>query len=116
MSYETPPQAPFLNVFKGALVGPLSPVDGYVYLTKGVLGWNPETFPAIVVQATGAVTAVEVLGLDGETWCAYPGTDATIGSGEVKILRGRWTAIRLATADDVWVKGDLLDAAYNSGL
>lgn len=115
MSQEYPPQAPSLNTHAGAVVGPLSPIGGYVYLTKPVLGWSPSMFPAIIIQAVASAT-VDVMGLDGVTWCTYPGASNSIAAGKLKVIRGRWTALRVTTADVIWVKGDLNAFAYNGEL
>lgn len=97
-------KAPTLNVYKGALVGPLVPsASNEVILTHTTLGVSPETFPVILLQCDPAAT-VQVLGLDGATWISYPGT---LTAGSLKILRGRWVALKVSTTAPVWFKGEL---------
>ncbi len=109
------PQAPFINDFKASTAGPLPPIGGVVYLTKATLGWSPELYPVILIQAAASAT-VEVLGIDDETWCPYPGTTDTVAAGEIGVFRGRWKGYKVTTADDIWVRGDLVFTAYNSDL
>ena len=94
---------PALNNHKGALTGPISPVSGAVVLNFSTLGWSPELFPVLIMQCDSGAT-VEVLGLDEATWIAYPGS---LTSGTLKILRGRWKALKVTTSAPVYVKGDL---------
>lgn len=94
---------PALNNHKAALAGPLSPVGGSVILNYGTLGWSPELFPVIVLQCASGAT-IEVLGLDEATWIAYPGT---LSSGTLKVIRGRWKALKITTDTALYAKGDL---------
>jgi hypothetical protein len=97
-------KTPTLNVHKGSLRGPLEAnADDEVILSFTTLGLSPELYPVILLQCDPAAT-VEVLGLDGATWLPYPGT---LTSGALKIIRGRWTALKVLTTEDVWFKGDL---------
>lgn len=86
-----------------------------VYLNKTFLGWSPELYPVIIIQCVASAT-VDVLGLDETTWCAYPGASDACAAGAMKILRGRWKALRVTTLGAVYVKGDLDWAAYNAAL
>lgn len=118
MSQEYEPQPPSLNKHRAALTGPMSPVavggDSYIYLTRATLGWSPILYPVIIIQAVGAAT-VAVMGLDGATWCPYPGSAGSLDAGDIAVIRGRWTALRVATESNIWVKGDLDFTAYNGG-
>lgn len=119
MTQEAKPGVPTLNTHDGSLVGPIAPVDDggtdRVFLTRKTLGWSLELYPIILIQVK-ASAAFDVLGLDGETWCPYPGASTSASAGDIKVIRGRWKAIRITTDDVVYVKGDLGAWAYQGSL
>lgn len=102
MATEYTIQQPSLNQYRAVQSGPLSPVGGYVYIDTR-LGWNPGLYPVIVLQCAADAT-VNVLGLDGTTWSAYP---FELAPGTIKVLKGKWDAIRVTTDEPVFVRGDL---------
>lgn len=102
MATEYTVQQPSINRHRAAQSGPLSPVGGYVYIDER-LGWQPQLYPVLVFQCASGAT-FDVLGLDGTTWVPYPFELAT---GTIKVIRGKWDAIRVTTVATVYVRGDL---------
>lgn len=86
-----------------------------IFLTRATLGFNPLLYPALLIQCEAAAT-VKVLGLDKTTWVTYPGASASISAGAIKVIRGRWEALKLTTLGQVWVKAELDASPYNSAL
>lgn len=110
--------APFIN-FPGATIrGPINPVGGFVYVNQSTLGNSIHQAACIQIQSTAAFT-VEVMGpiyAAGGTnppYSPYPGPGVASGAAnEIVLIRGRWQAIRVATAGEVHVMIDTDFRAY----
>lgn len=91
----------------------LAPATGVVLINSNTVGRDLEDFGVLVVQSTAAITLAEVMGPAG--WGPYPGLPATTdAANKILIIRGRWPQVRVTTAGNVSVRGDMLALAYGS--
>lgn len=109
MATEYEVQQPSINRHRAAQSGPLAPVGGHVIIDER-LGWQPQLYPVIILQCAAGAT-VDVIGLDDVTWVDYP---FELSPGTIKVIRGKWSAIRVTTVSPVYVRGDLDWQAWNA--
>lgn len=87
---------------------------GEILLTRNTLSGNdPASFPVIVLQGDAAFTVKVRLSEDAD-WSAYPG-DGSSAAGEVLVIRGRWSHIKVEIADTkkLWFYGDQIFQAWS---